>query len=133
MIGVEIIPLEVYEDERGSLAELLRSEHPLTKKEFGQIHVSRAHPTYTRGNHYHTRKYEWFSVVGGNGLLALENVETGEREEIPMGEKNMVTVRIPPGVAHGIKNIGDTTMYLIVYNEETFDPKDPDTFAKKVI
>ena len=133
MQGVEIIPLTTYQDERGSLAEILRAEHPLTKRDFGQIHVSKAHPGYTRGNHYHTRKYEWFTVVGGEGLLVLEEVATGERRAIPMGDKNMVTVRIPPGVAHGIKNVGDSVMYLIVYNEEPFNPQDPDTFARKVV
>lgn len=133
MKGLEIVPLQVYNDERGWLSELLRSEHPLHKREFGQIHASTSHPNYVRGNHYHKRKYEWFCVIGGTGLLVLEDIETGERKEIIMGEKNMVTVRIPPGVAHGIKNVGDSIMFLIVYNEESFNPQDPDTFGKKVI
>lgn len=133
MRDLEIIRLDVYTDERGWLAEILRSEHMVHKREFGQIHVTTAHPNFAKGNHYHTRKYEWFCVVKGTGLLVLEDISTGERKEIEMGDKNPITVRIPPGVAHGIKNIGDDMMYLIVYNEETFNPKDPDTFAKKVV
>jgi dTDP-4-dehydrorhamnose 3,5-epimerase-like enzyme len=45
-----------------------------------------------------------------------------------MGERNMVTVSIPPHVAHAISNDGDAPFYLIVVVSEEFDPSDPDTF-----
>lgn len=131
--GVEITKLRVHEDERGWLAEILRSEHLVEQRAFGQLHITTAHPNRVKGNHYHTTKNEWFCVIKGTGLLVLEDQRTGERDEIVMGDGNLVTVRIPPGVAHGIRNVGNDMMFLLVYNEESFDPERPDTIAKTVI
>ena len=39
----------------------------------------------------------------------------------------MVMVKIPPGVGHAITNTGSDLMLLLVYVNEVFDPKDPDT------
>lgn len=129
---VHIEKLNVYTDDRGWLVEVLKKEQ-LKKKEFGQFFVSTAHPNVVKGNHYHTHKTEWFCVIKGKGKLCLQDVKTLEKMEVFMGDENMFTVKILPNVAHGIKNIGNDMMYLLVYADEVFDPKDPDTFNKKVI
>jgi dTDP-4-dehydrorhamnose 3,5-epimerase-like enzyme len=46
-----------------------------------------------------------------------------------MGEKNMVTVTIPPHVAHAITSAEDAPFYLIVVASEDFNPDDADTFS----
>ncbi len=122
-----ILKLDVHEDERGWLAEILHGSD-LTHKEFGQLLVTTALPGETKGGHYHTRKEEWFCVIGGKALLTLIHNETGEKREIEMGEGNMATVNIPLNVMHWIKNTGDTMMYLLAYTNEEFDPEDTDTY-----
>jgi UDP-2-acetamido-2,6-beta-L-arabino-hexul-4-ose reductase len=82
----------------------------------------------TKGKHYHTRKTEWFSVVSGEAKLFLHDTRSGGEQIISMGENNMVTVSIPPLVAHAIKSDGDAPFYLIVVVSEEFNPSDPDTF-----
>ncbi len=69
MKDVEIQDLEIKSDERGWLFELLRGEWLEKHKQFGQFHISVAYPGKVRGNHYHTRKVEWFCVPVGTGLL----------------------------------------------------------------
>ncbi|MEE9259456.1 MAG: WxcM-like domain-containing protein [Nitrospinaceae bacterium] len=133
MKDVEIQDLEIKSDERGWLFELLRGEWLDKHKQFGQFHISIAYPGKVRGNHYHTRKIEWFCVPVGTGLLLLKDLETGEEEEIVMGENNLKTVKITPGVVHAIKNTGDKDMVLLVYASETFDPNDPDTVFQKIL
>jgi dTDP-4-dehydrorhamnose 3,5-epimerase-like enzyme len=123
--GVQISRLAVKEDHRGWLAEILRGDQ--TKGSFGQIYVTTAHPGKKKGNHYHTRKTEWFCVIKGRGKLVLQDLETGKRMEILMGDGNLVTVRIPPGVAHTIANVGEDMMYLLAHISEQFSPQDPDT------
>lgn len=92
--GVEFYPLEVKRDERGWLAEVLRSRQLREgEKEFTQIYVTTANPGKTKGKHYHKRKTEWFCVVAGEAVLHLKDMRTGEEDSVPMGEKNMVTVR----------------------------------------
>ncbi len=126
--GVEVYPLDIKHDERGWLAEILRTEKKQANEEFAHLYVTVASPGKTKGKHYHHRKVEWFCVVIGEAMLFLKDTRTGEEERLPMGEKNMVTVRIPPHVAHAITNTGTVPFYLIVVVSEQFNPKDPDTF-----
>jgi len=129
MHGLQIDVLDIKKDDRGWLAEILRSGNLTGGARLSQIFVTVGNPGKTKGKHYHTRKTEWFSVVSGDAKLYLSDVRTGEEKVVPMGEKNMVTVAIPPHVAHAITSDGESPFYLIVVASEDFDPKDPDTFS----
>ena len=133
MKNIEILDLEKKSDERGWLIEVLGGDLAEGCKEFGQLHVSVAYPGKVRGNHYHTRKVEWFCVPAGKGLLLLKDRETGEAREVLMGINNLKTIKIEPGAIHAIKNIGEEDMVLIVYSNESFDPEDPDNFYEKIL
>ena len=115
------------------MIEVLGGELPEGCREFGQLHVSVAYPGKVRGNHYHTRKVEWFCVPTGTGQLLLKDRETGESREIMMGVNDLKTIRIDPGTIHAIKNVGEGDMVLLVYANEKFDPEDPDTFYEKIL
>ena len=129
MEGVRIDILNVKKDERGWLAEIMRSGTLTDGARMSQLFVTVGNPGKTKGKHYHRRKTEWFSVVSGAAKLYLRDTRTGEEKVVPMGEKNMVTVTIPPHVAHAITSDEDRPFYLIVVASEEFDPADPDTFA----
>ena len=133
MKNIEILDLDKKSDDRGWLIEVLGGELPEGCKEFGQLHVSVAYPGKVRGNHYHTRKVEWFCVPAGRGLLLLKDQETGETREVIMGVNNLKTIKIQPGTIHAIKNIGEDDMVLIVYANESFDPEDPDTYYEQIL
>jgi dTDP-4-dehydrorhamnose 3,5-epimerase-like enzyme len=126
--GVEVCSLDVKHDDRGWLAEVLRSGQLADGVHMSQLFMTVGNAGKTKGKHYHTRKTEWFSVVSGNAKLFLRDTRSGEERIIPMGERNMVTVSIPPHVAHAITNDGEAPFYLIVVVSEEFDPSDPDTF-----
>jgi UDP-2-acetamido-2,6-beta-L-arabino-hexul-4-ose reductase len=126
--GLEVCSLEVKRDDRGWLAEVLRAANGPRSVSLRQIYITVGNAGKTKGKHYHTRKTEWFCVATGEAKLSLRDTRTGEEQSILMGESNMVTVQIPPHVAHAITNTGDTPMYLIVVVNEEFNPQDPDTF-----
>lgn len=124
---VRVDPLDIKRDDRGWLSEILRSSNQPAGAKIAQLYVTVGNPGKTKGKHYHTRKIEWFSVVSGHAKLFLRDTRTGEEQIVPMGENNMVTVTIPPHVAHAITNDGETPFYLIVVVSEEFNPQDPDT------
>jgi len=118
--------LAVREDERGSLAELLKlGGH-------GQIFVSRTRPGVTRGNHYHDSKVEKFVVLEGEAVIRFRRLTTGEIIEYPVCGREMRVVDIPPGWTHSIENVGTAEMVVLFWASEIFDPARPDTFAAKV-
>ena len=133
MKRVEVTTLDVKKDERGWLTEVIRKEELVRKKEFGQFMVTTAYPGYVKGNHYHTRKYEWYCVLKGEAKLVLLDSNSGEREELLLNEHQLKTVRIPPHVSHAIENTGTEMMYLLVYTDEPYIEEDADTFYEKIL
>lgn len=125
--GVRVDRLDIKRDDRGWLTEVLRSSHLAGGARMAQLYVTVGNPGKTKGKHYHTRKTEWFSVISGNAKLFLRDTRSDEETAVPMGEQNMVTVTIPPHVAHAITSDGDSPFYLIVIVSEEFNPQDPDT------
>lgn len=132
MDNIKIKQLNIKEDHRGWVAEILRAEELSNqKKGFGQFYVTTAKKGQTKGKHYHNRKTEYFCVVAGKGLLTLVDKTTKAKMEIEMGEGNMVMVTILPKIWHAISNTADTDMFLIAYIDEPFNPDDPDTIYEE--
>ena len=129
MEGLRVDVLEVKKDDRGWLAEIMRSGTLPHGTRMSQLFVTVGNPGKTKGKHFHRRKTEWFSVVSGDAILYLRDTRTDEEKIVPMGEKNMVTVTIPPHVAHAITSEGEAPFYLIVVASEEFNPDDADTFS----
>ncbi len=133
MDKLEIKKLKVNQDERGMVVEIIRREDLKQNKPFGQVYLTTANPGFTKGNHYHKRKTEWFCVIKGKGELVLKDLISKETKRILMDdEENFVVVEIPPNVAHAIKNIGSEVLYLLAYIDEPYNPNDPDTFPAEV-
>lgn len=110
--GVLINKIDKYEDQRGFLAELFRSDN-LSGYLAEMAYLSYTKPGVIRGPHEHKYQSDLFVFFGpGKFRLYLwdrrENSETkGESLELEVGEDNKVSVLIPPGVVHGYKCISE--------------------------
>ena len=118
--------LEIKRDERGSLAEFIKSPY------FGQIFVSRTAPGVTRGNHYHHAKTEKFLVLEGEGLIRMRHIENGRIHEFTVRGEDYRVVDILPGFAHSITNVGETELITLFWANEIFDPERTDTCWMRV-
>jgi len=132
MKGIEIKELIVHRDNRGWLAEIFRPED-VNKTMNGQVTITTANPGIVKANHYHKRKHEWYCVIKGKMKLVLKDIKTGKKEEMILSENELKIVKIGPNIAHGLKNIGNEMLWLLMYIDETFDKDDPDTYTEIVI
>jgi UDP-2-acetamido-2,6-beta-L-arabino-hexul-4-ose reductase len=119
--------LEIQSDQRGSLAEFIKSNH------FGQIFISRTRPGIVRGNHYHHTKAEKFFVVEGEGMVRMRQIESSEVLEYRVRGEDFQVIDIPPGYTHSIENIGSGDMVTLFWASEIFDPDRPDTYFLPVL
>jgi UDP-2-acetamido-2,6-beta-L-arabino-hexul-4-ose reductase len=119
-------PLQIRTDERGSLAEIMKS------KTFGQIFVSRTKPGITRGNHYHHTKTEKFMVLEGDAVICFRQINGPEVIEHRVSGKDFCVVDIPPGYTHHIANVGEGELLTLFWASEIFNPEKPDTIFLKV-
>ena len=121
-------PLTMHCDNRGSFTEALHSA------ERGQVSVNVSKPGIAKGQHWHHTKHEKFLVVSGKGEINFRMADDPNAKVITYrvsGEK-LEVVRIPPGYTHNIVNVGDTDMVTLMWANEVFDPKNPDTFRMEV-
>jgi len=119
--------LEIREDARGKLAEVLKQPH------FGQIFISRTNPGITRGNHFHHTKVEKFLVVDGDAVIRFRRIYGDEIIEYRVNGKDFKVVDIPPGYTHSIENVGQGELITLFWAGEVFDPKNSDTYPLDVI
>lgn len=113
-------------DERGNFVEIIRLETG------GQVSFSTTKKEITRGNHFHTRKIERFSVIKGKALIQLRKIGTTEVFEYFLSGEEPAYVDMPIWYTHNIKNIGEGELYTMFWINEFYDAKDPDTYFEKV-
>lgn len=120
-------PLKMNVDDRGSFTELLRTE------KCGQFSVNISKPGITKGQHWHHTKWEFFIVVSGRGLIQQRKVGTEEVLNFEVSGEKIEAIHMLPGYTHNIINLSDTEdLVTVMWANECFDPKKPDTFFEKV-
>ena len=120
-------PLKMNVDERGSFTELLKTANN------GQFSVNISKPGITKGQHWHNSKWEFFIVVSGHGLIQEWRIGSDEVLEFEVSGEKIEAVHMLPGYTHNIINLSDTeNLVTVMWANEPFDPKHPDTFFEKV-
>ena len=120
------IPYDLKTDDRGSLFEVVRS---LNK---GQAFFSSTKPGVERGNQYHRRKVERFSIIKGRALVQLRRIGAEEIVKYTLDGDNPSYVDLPILHTHNLINTGDEELHMLFWASELYDPDDPDTYHEKV-
>lgn len=118
--------LSLNTDNRGVFVEIIRSGIS------GQTSFSTTKPGVTRGNHFHTRKIERFSVIKGNALIQMRRVGTRNILSFELNGDAPSYVDMPIWYTHNLKNIGNDDLLTVFWINEPFDPNDPDTYFENV-
>ena len=121
--GVELIPLRVFEDERGWMYELRReSKLPQATR---QTNISFSRKGVIRGLHFHERgQSDLFACLQGRARVVVLDRTTGETLCVDIGDDNPVAVWIPGHHAHGFEALTD--LLFCYHVTEEYDPADPD-------
>ncbi|MCG8700737.1 MAG: NAD-dependent epimerase/dehydratase family protein [Bacteroidales bacterium] len=118
--------LQKHTDNRGSFVETIRLNVG------GQVSFSTTVPGITRGNHYHTRKIERFTVIKGKARIQLRRIGTDEVLNFDLDGDTPSYVDMPIWYTHNIINTGDEELYTIFWINEFYDENDPDTYFEVV-
>ncbi len=91
----------------------------------GQAVVSVIPPGASRGNHYHTGKFERFCVVLGTASLRVRRIDSDEVAEYHLDGDTPGMVDIPVYHTHAVTNTGASDLVAVVWSIGTGDQ---DTF-----
>lgn len=123
---VRLIERQLRGDDRGWLLKLLDGYEEGLGGAQGEVYAVMALPGQVRGNHYHPRASEWFTVVHGTALATVGEVDTPARQTYELSVRAPHTLYVPAGLAHAFTNAPDAEepFILVVYADLRYDPED---------
>ena len=120
---LQVIPLQVFEDERGWFTEL-RRESALPRPT-RQTNVSFSKKGVIRGLHFHERgQDDLFLCLQGMVRVVVLDRESGETFSEDIGDENPVAIYVPGTRAHGYEALTDALFCYLVTEE--YDAANPD-------
>lgn len=132
--GVWLKHLTTFADDRGTLAELVRTDDPYFGTDFAalaQTTFTMSYPGVIKAFHWHRRQDDaWFAVTGMLQAvlhdLRPDSPTYGVTEQVCMGDQRRVLLIIPRGVAHGYRVLGSEPVTVVYHASTSYDPADPD-------
>jgi dTDP-4-dehydrorhamnose 3,5-epimerase len=135
--GVEINPFLMWPDDRGYFLEVARMGQGLVSNfpaESTQVSAALNYPGIIKAFHYHRFQTDYWVPVAGTLQVVLVDLRRNSRT---FGAKNTVyagalrpwQLRIPPGVGHGYKVIGEQASVLVYVTDRIYNPKDEGRIA----
>ena len=109
-------------DSRGSFTEFYKNN------DTGQVSFFIAKKGKIRGHHFHHSKVEKFLVVRGKAIFNMCDVASKKKFTFKLDDKNLKIVESIPGYQHYIKNAGNSDLIVLLWSNEIFDVKKPDTY-----
>jgi dTDP-4-dehydrorhamnose 3,5-epimerase len=132
--GVEVETGLNHPDDRGFFTELFRlGASPLTRDlphcETVQVSAALSYPGIIKALHYHFEQTDYWAPVRGMLQVVLadlreESKTHGAVNTLYVGEFRPWRLRIPPGVGHGYKVIGDVAAVLVYLTDRFYNPRD---------
>lgn len=120
------VKLTQHMDPRGAFVEVIRLGIG------GQCSFSTTVPGITRGNHFHTRKIERFTVIKGKALIQLRKIGTDDVFDFYLDGSEPAYVDMPIWYTHNIKNVGDEELLTIFWINEAYNQENPDIYFETV-
>lgn len=125
---VHIIQRRLITDERGWFMKAITGTELGIPSHTGEVYLTMGKPGQAKGGHYHPEAVEWFTIIEGNAVLKLEDIETHKRIDIEMSLEKAITVYIPNNVAHVVVNNSDKDFILLAYTNLLYKPQDTITY-----
>lgn len=128
--GVELVRLDVSEDDRGFLYEVVHDNDHFVPK-IGQVYVVGDPSRGTiRAFHKHEMLHDWFCLLSGSAKFAFvddrpESPTYRETDVVVTSGRRPTLIVVPPGVYHGWMSLEDHVVLLSVASH-VYDRVSPD-------
>jgi len=133
--GVQLIPINDYNDQTGSLSVLIsqgREDAPDAEK-IGEIYlVSVNEANSVRGKHKHKNLDEFFIIIDGSAEFFLiddrdDSPTKRKKASFILNSKDKSALFVPCGVYHAFVTLESNTRCLAISNN-SYDRNNPDTY-----
>src|SRR5215469_16798383 len=130
--GVAIRAYDLWPDDRGYFLEVIRIRQGLAADfpaESTQISAALSYPGTIKAFHFHRYQTDLWVPAQGMFQVALVDLRPnsptfGVKNTLYVGGLKPWQIRIPPGVGHGYKVIGQSPAMLIYVTDRQYNPQD---------
>jgi len=130
--GVAIRSYDLWPDDRGYFLEVIRLRQGLAADfpvESTQVSAALSYPATIKAFHFHRYQTDLWIPAQGMFQVALVDLRPGSpsygvKNTLYAGSLKPWQIRIPPGVGHGYKVIGQNPAMLIYVTDRLYNPKD---------
>jgi dTDP-4-dehydrorhamnose 3,5-epimerase len=117
-------------DDRGWLVELAKRGE-MKPECFGQNVLTLAYPGVIKAFHWHEHQEDYWTFIKGNAQVVLYDRRPGSKtfdqtEVFYMGEDTFRILKIPRGVAHGYRVLGNEPALLLYTVTQEYNSEAPD-------
>ncbi len=135
--GVEMKEMRSVIKQNGYLTEIYRKDWHLDQGRVDQVFQVVLNPGAIEAWHVHQQTTDRFFVSSGRVLLVLYDAREGSPthgliNEFRMGTERPALVVVPPGIWHGVCNIGDELAVLVNLVDEAYEYESPDHWGLPV-
>lgn len=110
-------------DANGWLLEIISDKEGFCESFNGQAYVVNVAVGKQKGFHIHTKAVYYAACVYGRVRSVFYNGPS-TKTEIEMGDNDWKVVKIMPGTAHLLQNIGTEPAYVLAYRHPSWNPDD---------
>jgi dTDP-4-dehydrorhamnose 3,5-epimerase len=132
--GVVFREAVTHPDERGTLCEIFNPAWGLSDEPLVYVYQITIRPGQVKGFVLHrTYSDRLFFSLGTAKIVLYDDREDsptrGTLNELHFGDHNRALLVIPPGVWHGVQNVGTTDALFVNCPTKPYDHEDPDKWA----
>ena len=131
--GVEVRPVQTHADERGTLTEIFDLRWEFTDEPFVYAYLVTLRPEQVRGWVVHQSQTDRLFMYAGVLKIALYDGRTdsptrGIVNVFHLGAHHRALLSIPPGVYHGVRNVGSEDGLFVNLPSQPYQHDDPDKY-----
>jgi dTDP-4-dehydrorhamnose 3,5-epimerase len=130
--GVQILEVKHVPTANGSLRELYRADWEGGGAGVGGAFIATIVPGRVSAWHVHRRTVDRLSIVAGRVRVVLFDARTTSptfglcNDDLIFGDIRPALIVVPPGVWHGLQNIGAQTASVVNLVSQAYDYEHPD-------
>lgn len=131
--GYELINIKTHADYRGQLKKIAVKSMLEQGQEIEEVYVLYSEKGTVRGNHYHEKTIEYFTVLSGEALMVLGDINLNVIETKKLKADDNQALRIDPYIVHAIKNESEEPLIVLAVSLKEYSDADTDTFPVNII
>lgn len=129
----ELLEIQPFEDYRGQLKKILTKSMLKDEQEIQEVYVLFSNKDAVRGNHYHKRTTEYFTVLSGEALMVFADSDLNDVVYVNIKAEDNVSVKVNPCTIHAFKNESEEPLVMLAVSLKEYSETDTDTYSKIVI